>query len=93
MVGIRSTTDAKEDRLFVHVDSSGRSGLFVVRTLLLGAKCVLLRRTWALALGGQADLAHMLRLIDAKLRRAMILTACNSIAATERSTLAECTFQ
>jgi L-lactate dehydrogenase (cytochrome) len=67
-----------------------RSGLDVVRMLALGAKGVLLGRAWAFALGagGQAGVAHMLRLIAAEMRVAMALTGVTKISAIDRSILA-----
>jgi L-lactate dehydrogenase (cytochrome) len=83
--------DAVGDRLTVLADGGVRSGLDVVRMLALGAKGVLLGRAWAFALagGGQAGVAHMLRLIEAEMRVAMALTARTSIAAIDRSILVD----
>jgi L-lactate dehydrogenase (cytochrome) len=81
--------DAVGDALTVLVDGGIRSGLDVVRMLALGAKGVLLGRSWVFALagGGQAGVAHMLRLIEAEMRVAMALTARTSIASIDRSIL------
>ncbi len=81
--------DAVGDRLTVLADGGVRSGLDVVRMLALGAKGVLLGRAWAYALagGGQAGVAHMLRLIEAEMRVAMALTGFTSVAAIDRSAL------
>ena len=69
------------DRLTVMADGGVRSGLDVVRMLALGAKGVLLGRAWAYALGGggQAGVAHLLRLIEAEIRVAMSLTGVDRI--------------
>jgi L-lactate dehydrogenase (cytochrome) len=82
--------DAVADRLTVLADGGVRSGLDVVRMLALGAKGVLLGRAWAYALGGggQAGVAHMLRLIAAEMRVAMALTGFTSVGAIDRSALA-----
>ncbi len=82
--------DAVADRLTVLADGGIRSGLDVVRMLALGAKGVLLGRAWAYALagGGQAGVAHMLRLIEAEMRVAMALTGTTAISAIDRSVLA-----
>ncbi len=82
--------DAVSDRLTVLADGGVRSGLDVVRMLALGAKGVLLGRAWAYALGGggQAGIAHMLRLIEAEMRVAMALTGFTSVGAIDRSALA-----
>jgi L-lactate dehydrogenase (cytochrome) len=81
--------DAVADRLTVLADGGIRSGLDVVRMLALGAKGVLLGRAWAYALGGggQAGVAHMLRLIEAEMRVAMALTGFTSVDAIDRSAL------
>ena len=73
--------DAVGDRLTVLADGGIRSGLDVVRMLALGAKGVLLGRAWAYALaaGGEAGVANMLRMIDAEMRVAMALTGVTSV--------------
>jgi L-lactate dehydrogenase (cytochrome) len=69
------------DRLTVLADGGVRSGLDVVRMLALGAKGVLLGRAWAYALagGGEAGVAHMLKLIETEMRVTMSLTGCTRI--------------
>jgi L-lactate dehydrogenase (cytochrome) len=81
--------DAVGSRLTVLADGGVRSGLDVVRMLALGASGVLLGRAWvyALAGGGQAGVAHMLKLIEAEMRVAMALTGSTTIAAIDRSRL------
>lgn len=90
-VALPAIAEAMGDALTVLVDGGVRSGLDVVRMLALGAKGVLLGRAWAFALagGGQAGVAHMLRLMEAEMRVAMALTARTSIAAIDRSILVE----
>ena len=81
--------DAVGDRLTVLADGGVRSGLDVVRMLALGAKGVLLGRAWAYALaaGGEAGVAHMLKLVEAEMRVAMALTGVTNIAAIDRNAL------
>ena len=83
--------DAIGGEIALLVDGGIRSGLDVVRMLALGARGVLLGRAWAYALGGggQAGVAHLLRLIEAEMRVAMALTGVTSIAEIDRSILAE----
>lgn len=82
--------DAVGDRLTVLADGGIRSGLDVVRMLALGAKGVLLGRAWAFALaaGGEAGVAKMLRLIDAEMRVAMALTGVTRVSDINRDNLA-----
>ena len=81
--------EAVGDRLTVLADGGVRSGLDVVRMLALGAKGVLLGRAWvyALAGGGQAGVAHLLKLIEAEMRVAMALTSRTRIDAIDRTIL------
>ena len=90
-LALPAIADAVADRLTVLADGGVRSGLDVVRMLALGAKGVLLGRAWAYALGGggQAGVAHMLRLIDAEMRVAMALTGFTSVGAIDRSALVQ----
>jgi L-lactate dehydrogenase (cytochrome) len=73
--------DAVGDKLDVLVDGGVYSGLDVVRMLALGAKSVLLGRSWvyALAANGQAGVEHVLELIHAEMLVAMALTGCTSL--------------
>jgi len=64
--------------------------LDVVRMLALGAQGVLIGRPWAWALGGggEAGVAHVLKIIEAEMRVAMALTGVTRIADIDRSLLA-----
>ena len=83
--------DAVGDRLTVLVDGGVRSGLDVARMLALGARGVMLGRAWAFALaaGGEAGVAKMLKLLAAELRVAMALGGMTRIDQIDRSALAE----
>ena len=83
--------EAVGDRITVLADGGVRSGLDVVRMLALGAKGVLLGRAWAYALagGGQAGVAHMLKLMESEMRAAMSLTGVTSVGRISREMLAE----
>jgi L-lactate dehydrogenase (cytochrome) len=76
-----SVADAIAGKIAVLADGGVRSGLDVVRMLALGADFVLLGRAWAYALagGGQAGVAHALKLIEAEMRVAMALTGVSKI--------------
>jgi L-lactate dehydrogenase (cytochrome) len=71
--GIR---DAVGDRLDVLVDGGVQSGLDVVKMIALGAKACLIGRAWAYAVagGGEAGVAHVLRIIRDEMKVAMALT-------------------
>ncbi|GAA4725523.1 L-lactate dehydrogenase [Sphingomonas lutea] len=81
--------EAADGRLKLLVDGGVRSGLDVVRMLALGADFVLLGRAWgyALAGGGQAGVAHVLRLIEAEMRVTMALTGVTSVAGIDESVI------
>ena len=81
--------DAVGDQLTVLADGGVRTGLDVVRMLALGAKGVLLGRSWAYALAGdgQRGVAHMLALMEAEMKVAMGLTGVTRIDAINREIL------
>ena len=81
--------DAVGGRVPILADGGVRSGLDVVRMLALGADFVLLGRAWAYALagGGGAGVAHVLKLIEAEMRVAMALTGCTSVSAIDSEIL------
>jgi L-lactate dehydrogenase (cytochrome) len=81
--------DAVGDQLDVLVDGGIYSGLDVVRMLALGAKSVLLGRSWVygLAANGQAGVEHVLELIRNEMLVAMALTGCTSIASIDSGVL------
>ncbi len=81
--------EAVGERLTVLADGGVRSGLDVVRMLSLGAKGVLIGRAWAYALGGggEAGVAHVLRIIAAEMRVAMALTGVTRVADIDRNLL------
>jgi L-lactate dehydrogenase (cytochrome) len=94
--GVQSTAkalptivDAVGDRMAVLADSGVRSGLDVVRMLALGAKGVLLGRSYiyALAAGGEAGVTQLLNIIEKEMRVAMALTGVRDVAAIDRSIL------
>jgi L-lactate dehydrogenase (cytochrome) len=79
------------DRATVLADGGIRNGLDVVRMLALGARGVLLGRSWiyALAGGGEAGVAHMLKLFEAEMRVAMALTGVTRVTDITRDCLVE----
>jgi L-lactate dehydrogenase (cytochrome) len=85
-------SEAVGDKLSVLVDGGVRSGLDVVRLMALGAKGVLLGRAWAYALagGGEAGVANVLKLIEAEMRVSMALTGVTRVDQINASILAPC---
>lgn len=75
--------DAVGDDLTVLADSGVRSGVDVIRLLVLGAKGVLLGRAYiyALAAAGEAGVAHLLRLFAEDMKVTMTLTGATSPSA------------
>ncbi|NHK26421.1 FMN-dependent L-lactate dehydrogenase LldD [Parvularcula flava] len=81
--------EAVGERLTVLADGGVRSGLDVVRMLALGARGVLLGRSWvyALAAEGEAGVSKMLSLIEAEMKVAMSLTGVTDITQIDQSIL------
>lgn len=82
--------DAVGADLDLLVDGGVRSGLDVVRMLALGAKGVLLGRSWAYALGaaGEQGVKQLLRIIEAEMRATMALAGVNRVEAIDEQVLA-----
>jgi L-lactate dehydrogenase (cytochrome) len=82
--------DAVGDDTILLADGGVRTGLDVVRMLALGAKGVLLGRSWAFALAaeGGAGVAKLLDLIEGEMRVAMALTGTTRVSQIDRSILA-----
>lgn len=74
--------DAVKGELAILVDSGIRTGLDVVRMLVLGADTVMLGRAYiyALAAAGEAGVGNLLDLIEKEMRVAMVLTGAKSIS-------------
>ena len=81
--------DAVGDRVDLLVDGGITSGLDVVKMLALGAKSVLIGRSWvyALAARGQVGVEHVLGLLDKEMCVAMALTGATSIADVKKDIL------
>ena len=73
--------EAVGDRLTVLMDGGVRSGLDVLKATAMGAKAVLVGRAWAFALagGGEAGVADMLKTLRGELQVAMMLTGCTDV--------------
>ncbi len=83
--------DAGGGELSVLLDSGVRSGADVFKALALGADAVLLGRPylWGLALGGEAGVETVLRMLLAELDLTLALSGCASLDEVERSRLTE----
>ncbi|MBD3759330.1 MAG: L-lactate dehydrogenase [Rhizorhabdus sp.] len=81
--------DAVGGRGPVFVDGGLRSGLDILKALAAGADGCLLGRAWAFALaaGGESNVAAMLQALKAELRVAMTLTGCRVLRDADRSLL------
>jgi L-lactate dehydrogenase (cytochrome) len=86
-----AVADAVRGRVTLFADGGVRSGLDVLRMLALGANGVLLGRAWlwALAAGGMAGVDRMLSMLRRELEVVMTLAGCPSVAAIDRSILAD----
>ncbi len=71
------------DKVEIWMDSGIRRGTDILKALALGARGVLIGRLplWGLALGGGDGVAHVIGLLAAELRRAMLLTGVASVTA------------
>jgi 4-hydroxymandelate oxidase len=78
--------EAVDDRMEVWVDGGVRRGLDVLTALALGARGVLVGRPilWGLAVGGEAGVARVLRILRDELDRAMPLLGTPTVAAVTR---------
>lgn len=74
--------DAVKGQIKILADSGIRSGLDVVRALALGADATMIGRAYiyALAVGGQAGVKHLLELLEKEMRVAMTLTSVAKVS-------------
>jgi 4-hydroxymandelate oxidase len=82
--------EAVAGRFPVLMDGGVRRGTDVVKALALGAAAVLVARpiAWGLAVGGQAGVADVLRILRDETLNAMALTGCRSVAEITRDLVA-----
>lgn len=80
---LSEVVEAVEGRIEVLVDGGVRRGTDVVKALALGARAVLIGRPflWALAVGGERGVRHVLELLREKLALALAQVGCPSTAA------------
>lgn len=81
--------DAVGDKVEIWMDSGIRRGTDVLKALALGARGVLIGRLalWGLALAGAEGVAHVIDLLAAELRRAMLLTGTRSVTSVSPNIL------
>ncbi|MBB6122992.1 L-lactate dehydrogenase [Sphingobium subterraneum] len=89
IAALPGVVDAVGGRGPIWVDGGIRSGLDILKALALGADGCLLGRAWAFALaaGGEQNVAAMLRALKAELRVAMTLTGCRALRDADPSLL------
>jgi isopentenyl diphosphate isomerase/L-lactate dehydrogenase-like FMN-dependent dehydrogenase len=85
-----SVVTAVGDQVDVLLDGGVRRGVDVVKALALGARAVLIGRSyiWGLAAAGEDGVDQVLRLFDQGIRRTMALLGCRSAAELDSSLLA-----
>jgi L-lactate dehydrogenase (cytochrome) len=90
IAALPAIADAVGDDLVILMDSGVRSGLDVVKALASGAKACLIGRAWAyaLAVGGEAGVAHVLDIMRREMMVALALTACTDAREAGRQLLA-----
>ena len=73
--------DAVQGRLEVYLDGGIRRGTDVLKALALGARAVLIGRPlfWGLAVGGEAGVVSVLRMLGEELEAAMSMCGCPTL--------------
>jgi 4-hydroxymandelate oxidase len=86
--------EAVGDQLEVYLDGGIRRGTDVVKALALGADAVLVVRPflWGLAVGGEAGVTHVLKLLAAELELAMGLMGASSLSDLSARSIARAGF-
>ena len=89
LLALPRVVDAVAGRIPVLMDGGVRRGTDVVKALCFGATAVMIARPylWGLAVGGQAGVEDVLRLLRTEVERTMALLGRPTIAAIERSAL------
>ena len=84
---LEEVADAVDGRIEVLLDGGIRRGTDVLKALGLGARAVLIGRAmvWALAVDGEAGVAHVLRLLRDEIQLGLALLGCCSPADVSRS--------
>jgi len=82
--------EAVDGRIPVLVDGGIRRGTDVLKAIALGAAAVMVARPtcWGLAVGGEAGVRDVLRILRGELENAMWLAGCRSIAEITRDLVA-----
>lgn len=78
---LATVVEAVAHRAEVLVDGGIRRGVSIFKALALGAKAVLLGRPvlWGLAVGGEAGVSHVIKLLQDELDLTMALCGCTSL--------------
>jgi L-lactate dehydrogenase (cytochrome) len=87
---VAPVADAVGDRVEIICDGGVRRGSDIVKAVALGARACMAGRAYlyGLAVGGQRGVTHVLRLLDADVRRTMALVGVRSVADLDRALVA-----
>jgi isopentenyl diphosphate isomerase/L-lactate dehydrogenase-like FMN-dependent dehydrogenase len=82
VTALPEVTEVVAGRVPVLVDGGIRRGTDVVKALALGADAVLVARPliWGLAVGGEAGVADVLRILRIEFENVMALSGCRTVA-------------
>jgi L-lactate dehydrogenase (cytochrome) len=86
---VAPVADAVGDRVEIICDGGVRRGSDIVKAVALGARACMAGRAYlyGLAVGGERGVSHVLRMLDADVRRTLALVGARSVAELDRDLL------
>jgi L-lactate dehydrogenase (cytochrome) len=86
---VAPVADALGDRVEIICDGGVRRGSDIVKAVALGARACMAGRAYlyGLAVGGERGVSHVLRMLDADVRRTLALVGARSVAELDRDLL------
>jgi L-lactate dehydrogenase (cytochrome) len=86
---VAPVADALGDRVEIVCDGGVRRGSDIVKAVALGARACMAGRAYlyGLAVGGERGVSHVLRMLDADVRRTLALVGARSVAELDRDLL------